>query len=451
VAININLIDTAGINTEHIVEGVQKSKNETCLVHNIELNKFKRLAHYLSENAKRKIYSRFSSTTPKPGDIFLVDKNHEINFNGLQLDKKSKAEKSHSYEIKPIIEHSLYNALTEKIRLATKAAKIGIWTWDIQSGEMIWDQAMRTLFDRKEFDCTIKSFVKMIHPEDVDELFKEVDKQLKGNQEFNYSFRIVKPNEEIVHLKAMGSVENIAGVPLLIGANWDITQEKIADQELKRKNDELVKLERFIDQSSGAIQVSNENGQLVYINSIASERLDIKKEDISNYHVWDFESLFTDNIARHNHVFDLKTNDVRAVASVNINQKTKEMFPVEVTVTYLHINDDGYIIANSRDISERKKNELALRESEAKHRFLVDVSQDLICIHGIDDIYNFVFPSITKLTGYKAAELIGKDPDTFFHPDDLTLISKDSHHSFMNSESTSSIHYRFKKKDGLYL
>jgi hypothetical protein len=44
------------------------------------------------------------------------------------------------------------------------------------------------------------------------------------------------------------------------------------------------------------------------------------------------------------------------IKGTNFNQVTGKKFPVEVTVKFLEINGQGYVVANSSDISERKKN-----------------------------------------------------------------------------------------------
>ncbi|MGY6520390.1 MAG: response regulator [Mongoliitalea sp.] len=110
-----------------------------------------------------------------------------------------------------------------------------------------------------------------------------------------------------------------------------------------------------MDNTSDATQVSLENGNLFYINEEASKRLGIDKEEACNYYVWDFEEVFKDQSVWHAHVQELKQIPHMIMEGTNVHQQSGERFPVEVTVKHLSIEGIGYIVATSRDISERKK------------------------------------------------------------------------------------------------
>lgn len=119
----------------------------------------------------------------------------------------------------------------------------------------------------------------------------------------------------------------------------------------------LALLKQLLDNTSDATQVSLENGNLFYINEEASARLGIPKSDVNKYFVWDFEEVFEDHDFWHSHVEELKHIPHMILEGTNINQKTGKKFPVEVTVKHLTIENQGYVVATSRDISERKQME----------------------------------------------------------------------------------------------
>ncbi|MEN8890116.1 MAG: PAS domain S-box protein, partial [Wenyingzhuangia sp.] len=113
-----------------------------------------------------------------------------------------------------------------------------------------------------------------------------------------------------------------------------------------------------ISNSSGdAFQVADESGRLVYINEEASRRLGIPKEEATNYYVPDFEKVFGDrnSLKWQAHVQELKEKKIIKVDGINVNKKTGNKFPVEVLARYKEIEGKGYVIATSRDISERAK------------------------------------------------------------------------------------------------
>ncbi len=144
-------------------------------------------------------------------------------------------------------------------------------------------------------------------------------------------------------------------------------------------------LQNLINNSSDAVQVARESGQLYYINHLAEKRLGIKQQDAHNYHIQDYESVFKKEGSWEEHVKTLKDCAFLTIEGVNINQNTGHTFPVEVTVKYIQIGAEGYIIANSRDISERKAAETQLAEAKsiaeraslAKELFLANMSHEI--------------------------------------------------------------------------
>lgn len=140
----------------------------------------------------------------------------------------------------------------------------------------------------------------------------------------------------------------------MVGYGLDITGRKIAEEELIAANFRLELMESFLDLSSDAIQVSTESGQLVYINKCASERLGIDPEKVTDYHVKDFDPRFIETAAWVAHVEELKEKGSLLIESTNKHQFNGETIHVEVRIKLEKINGCFYVIATSRDITERK-------------------------------------------------------------------------------------------------
>lgn len=117
----------------------------------------------------------------------------------------------------------------------------------------------------------------------------------------------------------------------------------------------LTLLKKLLDNTTDATQVALENGNLFYINKEASNRLGIDPADAQKFYVWDFEEIFKDRAIWDSHVQELKQTSSMLIDGINIHQHTGKKIPVEVTVKHLQIEDMGFIVATSRDVSERKK------------------------------------------------------------------------------------------------
>ena len=89
-------------------------------------------------------------------------------------------------------------------------------------------------------------------------------------------------------------------------------------------------------------------------------------------------------------------------------RKDGSVFPVEVSTRLTAIDQAQLVVAYVRDITERKKSEQAIIESEAKFRALAETAAAGIFIHrGRKNLY--VNPTLCQITGYSEAELLKKN------------------------------------------
>ncbi len=135
--------------------------------------------------------------------------------------------------------------LSERLRLATSSAEIGIWDWDLVEDLLVWDDTMYRLFGvaPEDFSGAYDAWQKCVHPEDLPAADAAVQAAIIGERDLDTDFRVVWPNGEIRIIKADAVVQRDEsdGATHMIGINWDISILKQAVEEQKQAREEAEK------------------------------------------------------------------------------------------------------------------------------------------------------------------------------------------------------------------
>jgi len=102
--------------------------------------------------------------------------------------------------------------------------------------------------------------------------------------------------------------------------------------------------------------------------------------------------------------------------------------------------------ANARRMAERLTAEL--RESEEKHRLLIENSHDIIYTLSADEVFTFVSPAWTALLGHPLDQVVGQPFQHFVHPDDLAGCMVFLHAAIETGQRQEGVEYRVRRLDG---
>ena len=108
------------------------------------------------------------------------------------------------------------------------------------------------------------------------------------------------------------------------------------------------------------------------------------------------------------------------------------------------------LFAVARDITERKNIELALRDSEERHRFLAEHSTDMLSRQSGDGTILYASPVCLTLLGYTSEQLVGTSVFEFCHPDDLAALRAASAR-LLGHQDIETLTYRIRRCDGHYI
>ncbi len=125
--------------------------------------------------------------------------------------------------------------VNERVSLATDAASIGIWQYQIANEKLSWDKWMHKIYETCPADFTHKLtfWQESVHPEDLEAANIAVTAAIENNTNFDYEFRIITPAGTIKHIKAMAlvKVDSQGNAVQMTGVNFDITERIVVEQE----------------------------------------------------------------------------------------------------------------------------------------------------------------------------------------------------------------------------
>jgi PAS domain S-box-containing protein len=128
----------------------------------------------------------------------------------------------------------------ERLRLALEAAHMGTWDWDIFNDKVMHSVATEAIYGLAPggFEGTFESFLKSLHPEDLEWVTQSLRSTLEEGADYNIEFRVIWPDGSIHWVASKGQVyyDNRGNAVRMTGINMDITDRKQAQEELQRQN-----------------------------------------------------------------------------------------------------------------------------------------------------------------------------------------------------------------------
>ena len=128
--------------------------------------------------------------------------------------------------------------------------------------------------------------------------------------------------------------------------------------------------------------------------------------------------------------------------------KRGQEFDVELAITPLRLGEPVHFAAFLRDISERKRADAALRESEERFRDISNASGGYTFELDANNQYTFVSENAQAVTGYLPDELLGRMPAAFMPEGELARVNRWLEHNPMPDGSIRGLEHRIVDKSG---
>ena len=131
----------------------------------------------------------------------------------------------------------------ERLRLATRAANVGIWDWDVEKNELVWDDQMYRLYGipKGAHASVSDAWASALSPQDHERAQAVLKAALRGERPYAAEFDIRRPDGSARTLwdEAVTLRDAQDRVFRMVGVNFDITERRLAQQTLQRSNAEL--------------------------------------------------------------------------------------------------------------------------------------------------------------------------------------------------------------------
>jgi len=221
-------------------------------------------------------------------------------------------------------------------------------------------------------------------------------------------------------------------MPIVRGIAHDITDQQETEKLLRELSDRLLSQVRegertirelklfrtLVDHSSDAILVMDpETLRFLDVNEKTCSELGYNREELLSMRMFDIDPALAEASAAKA-LEELRKSGSLVMECLH-RRKDGITFPVEVSMKRVQLKRD-YIVANARDLTERKLAKARLQASENRYRALHERSPIGICwVEARTGRYLGVNPKYCEIAGRTEQDLLGRDFQSITHPDDL--------------------------------
>jgi PAS domain S-box-containing protein len=285
--------------------------------------------------------------------------------------------------------------------------------------------------------------------------FKKIIQQVKnGDRIENYETINKRKNGTIIHvLYQITPVRNNKG--LLSGISIvtrDVSEQKKTEIKL-RKNEEMYRT--LIETSPDAILMLDLNGKIRMSNKQVALVLGFESvEELQDQNIFSFFSPSDKRRIFRDARIVIETGILRNLEYTLI-RKNGELVPVEMSASLILdiIGQPDSIIGIMRDITERKKSEEALKNSELRFRSIWENSNDGMRLTNYDGTIVAVNKAYCELIGLNEKELLGKSFSCIYNNEDQGIQLLDYKENFIERkiQSYTQSNFKYHRKENIIL
>src|SRR4051794_15500083 len=302
-------------------------------------------------------------------------------------------------------------------------------------------------YDPSELETDFATVMARVHPDDRERVERGLRAHLSGQtREYEDECRALhKDGSSSWRLLRGAAVRDAEGRAIrFMISNVDITDLKRAEEALRASEQ---RFRTFVDHATDAFFLQDNQLVVVDVNRQACLSLGYTRDELVGMTPLDFDPDVTpamlEEFGRR-----LDAGEMLVFESRH-RRKDGSVFPVEVRGRPFWEGGRRLTVALARDITEHKRAEEALRESERRFRTLAEALPHMVWTAEPDGAHDYFNARNTEYTGLTPEQLRGWDWQPTIHPDDRPRCLELWSRSVATAELYE-IEYRLRRADGAF-
>lgn len=296
----------------------------------------------------------------------------------------------------------------EQLRLTLEFTHIGTWDWNIQTGEVVWnDNHYRLLgLEPSKSKAQYQIWRNAVHPEDIEGVEQLISQALSQYTNFEAEYRVIHPDGQIRWLTGRGrGIYNTADKPIrMLGIIIDISDRKFAEQALQEKETFLRSIYNSVGQAIFVVDVINNDFRYVGLNHSHEVLTGLKSNELNGKTP---EEILPPNLAAiiRQHYQDCIDAGDTITYEESLHFQGQQTWWITTLTPLKDQNSRIYrIVGNSVNISDRKRTEQILELQAVITR---NMAEGICLVRSDDSVIVYTNPKFEQMFGYESGALIG--------------------------------------------